>query len=711
MKLVIVESPNKQTTIKRYLGPEYNVVASQGHIRDLATRGKGGLGIDVDNSFAPVWEIPEKKKAIVAMLKREVAKADEVYLATDPDREGEAIAYHLADVLHLPLDTTKRLRFFEITKPGIEEALADTGTIDMNTVAAQQTRRFEDRIIGFKVSSLIFKKARLRSAGRVQSATLRLIVDRQNEIDSFVPEEYWTIETEIMLEGKKYKVTLSKVDGKTPKITSREQAEAILARIPESLLVSSVAKKEKSISPKLAFSTSTLQQEAYAKLHFSNKKTQDVAQKLFEGLTIGGEHVGLITYLRTDTTRISPEFYRRHAVPYITEAFGQEYIGPLRAVKADANVQGAHEGIRITGTHRTPEIVAQYVSSDEAKLYRLIYCRTMASLMAPKKTEATSVSLTGNGLEFILSGSRTLFKGFTAVYGEFEDEEDAATLPEIKEGSYIAVASKHGDQKFTKPAPHYNAASIVKTMEDLGIGRPSTYASTIVTLKQRKYITEEKGNLIPTEDGRRTVAILNKYFPKVTDTSYTASMEKKLDSVAEGKETFLDAMNEFYGPFMDTFEDAKGKMYSDGPQKAGGTCPICGRDLVIKTNKKGQQFIGCSGFPQCRYIQKEEKPADVPTGEICPKCGHALVWRVNRKGEKFVACSNWPHCDYTSGGEAKPAKKKKTYTKADYVKPCPRCKDGQLVVKEGKKGQFLACTNFPRCRYHESLDGSKPQSK
>ena len=580
----------------------------------------------------------------------------------------------------------------------------------MDLVHAQQTRRLEDRIIGFKVSSLIKKKAKLTSAGRVQSSTLRLIVDRQNEIDSFVPEEYWTIEIEVLIEGKKYKIELAKVDGKNPVIKSREEAEAILARIPEHLLVKSVVKKEKTISSRPAFSTSTLQQEAYSKLHFDTKKTQSVAQKLFEGLTIGGEHVGLVTYIRTDTDRISPEFYRKHAIPYITEVFGNEYIGPLRKGKETPNTQGAHEGIRITGTHRTPDVVAKYVGRDEANLYRLIYFRTMASLMAPKKTESTSVTLEGNGLAFVLNGSRTLFKGFTAIYGEFEDEEEETTLPEILEGSSLAVASKNGEQKFTKPAPNYNEATIVKTMEELGIGRPSTYASTIDTLRKRKYVGPEKGVLVPTEDGKRTVSILKKYFPKIVDTSYTAAMEKKLDRVEAGEETFLDAMEEFYDPFMQTYEEASKNMWTDGPEKTGDLCPQCGEPLVIRVNRYGQSFVGCSAYPKCKYIKREPKPADEPTGELCPECGKPLVWKISAKGKKFVGCSGYPKCAYKPVTATKKPRQKKVYTKADYVKPCPKCK-GHLVVKKGPKGDFLACTNFPRCRYAESLDGEKPSSK
>ncbi|MCR5491496.1 MAG: type I DNA topoisomerase [Bacilli bacterium] len=714
MKLVIVESPKKSETITRYLGQDFKVLASEGHIRDLSTKGKGGLGIDVANNFAPDWEISPRKAGVIAKLKSAAKSAEEVYLATDPDREGEAISYHLATVLGLPLDTTKRLQFHEITKPAILDAMANPKTVDMKLVAAQETRRLEDRIIGFKVSSLLKKNTGLKSAGRVQSATLRMIVDRQEEIDKFVPQEYWTIDIEVIIEGKKYKASLSKVDGKPVKIASKEEADAILARIPEHLLAEKVIKAEKSIFPRPPFSTSTMQQEAYSKFHFSNARTQSIAQRLYEGQTIGGEHVGLITYMRTDSTRISPEFFRKHAVPYITETYGEEFLGSVRAAKSGKNIQDAHEAIRPTGTHRTPAVVAQYVSPEEAKLYRLIYCRAMASLMAPKKVERTSVSLTGNGLEFSLSGSRTLFKGFSVIYGEFEDDAEEGSLPEVREGTSLAVAETLPEQKFTKPEPSYNEASIVKAMEENGIGRPSTYATTIETLIKRRYVSSAKGVLTPTEDGKKTIAVLEKYFPDIVDTSYTADMETKLDKVESGDETFLDAMNEFYIPFNETFEKAREMMWKEPDQETGELCPICGRPLVVKKNRKGQVFIGCSGYKtrECTYIKKDPKPEPLLTGENCPDCGAPLVFKISKKGEKFIGCSNFPNCHYTSNiGEKKAKKPAVVYSEADFVKPCPKCKDGHLVVKKGKRTNFLACTNFPRCRYHEWLDAKKGTAK
>lgn len=711
MKLVIVESPNKTVTIGKLLGKDYKVVASIGHIRDLSTKGKGGLGIDIDAGFKPDWIISKDKRATVASLIKEAKNSDGVILATDPDREGEAISWHLAQVLHLPVETATRWRFHEITRDGIYEAANNPSTIDMRLVKAQETRRMEDRIIGFKVSMLLQKKAGVKSAGRVQSSTLRIIVDRQKEIDSFVPEEYWTIDCLVEIEGKTYKAVLTKVDGKPFKCRNKEEADAIISRIGPSLKIASITKEKKNINPPLPLTTSSMQQVAYTKFKFSNKRTQDTAQHLYEGMTIDDEHVGLITYMRTDSTRISPLFFNKHAVPYIKEKYGDDYVGTLRAQKSNENVQDAHEAIRPTGTHRTPEEVSKYVTADEAKLYRLIYCRSMASLMAPKKAEKTTLTLTCNGLEFSLNGSVTLFKGFEAIYGEFEDEEDEDTLPLTKEGDELKVAKINSEQKFTKPEPPYNEASIVKAMEKYGIGRPSTYASTIETLLKRKYVTATKGVLTPTEDGIKSVAILSKYFPDVVSITYSKEMEDVLDRVADGEETLLEAMNNFYTPFNEAFEEAKVKMYKDEVKPTGEMCPVCGRPLVYKKNKKGQEFVACSGFPECTYIKKDEKEETKVeyTGENCPECGSPLVYKMNKKGEKFIGCSSYPKCRYTASANGTPTKKaeKVIYTEKDYVKPCPKCKTGFLVVKKGKKAEFLGCTNFPKCRYHEWIEKKK----
>lgn len=706
MKLIIVESPKKCETIRRYLGEDYVVMASQGHIRDLSTHGKGGLGIDIENGFKPDWVYPNRKKeAIIAELSRTAKKSDEVLLATDPDREGEAISFHLAQVLNLPVETTKRLQFHEITKPEILKAIANPGVIDLNLVNAQEVRRMEDRIIGFKVSSLLKRNTGLKSAGRVQSATLRLIVDRQKVIDEFVPKEYWTIDVYVTLAGKQFKASLSKADGKTVKISNKEEAEALLKRIPSTLNISSLVKEEKDIWPKLPFTTSTMQQEAFNRFHFSNKRTQDLAQALYEGKEVNGEHVGLITYMRTDASRISPEFFQRHAKPFIIETYGDKYVGVLRKNGETKNMQDAHEAIRPTGTHRTPDMVRKYLTPAEANLYEMIYNRAMASLMAPKKVERTAVVLSGNGLDFTLSGSRTLFDGFSRIYREVEADE-SSSLPPLEEGQQIEITKVDPQQKFTKPDPQYNEASIVKAMEENGIGRPSTYANTIDNLIKHKYVTAVKGVLSPTEDGIKTIKVLEKYFPDIVSVEYTSNMEKKLDKVEEGETKFIDAMNDFYGPFMETFEEAKSKMYRDPDEPTGELCPECGKPLVYKKNKKGQKFIGCSGWPSCTYIKREEKK-DEPVGENCPDCGAPLVYKKSGKGETFIGCSAFPKCRFTRNLNPKTPTVKKVYTEADYVKPCPNCKTGHLVVKQGKKTSFLGCTNFPKCRYHEWINDKK----
>jgi DNA topoisomerase-1 len=702
MKLVIVESPKKCETIGHYLGGDYKVMASQGHIRDLSTKGKGGLGIDIDHDFQPDFVITPSKLGIVKDLKSAAAKSDEVILATDPDREGEAISWHLAQVLGLDVATTKRLQFHEITEPAIEAAIKNPSHIDMNLVNSQETRRMYDRIIGFKLSSLLQKKMSSKSAGRVQSVTLKMICDNDAEIKAFVPEEYWTIEVTLSLNGKEITATLDKVDGKTAAIHNKEEADAIVKRIAQTLDVISVEAEKKKVPSKLPFTTSTMQQEAFNRFKFSTSKTQSIAQRLYEGMDINGEHVGLITYMRTDSTRLSEDFYYKHAKPFILEKFGEDYLGYIKTGKKNDLVQDAHEAIRPTGTHRTPDLVARYVEPDEAKLYRLIYDRALASLMSDKLEEQTTAIFGANGLSFKATGTRTLFKGYEAIYGDFEDD-DTKLLPEIKQGETYTIAKLDPEQKFTKAPARYSEAKVVKMMEEKGIGRPSTYASTIKTLIDRGYVTSKSGIITPTETGLRTTLVLNKYFPEIVSTEYTANMEDKLDEIEEGKESKLQAMNEFYKPFIEKFLTVQAQMYKDPAQPTGEMCPICGSPLVVKKSRYGS-FIACSNYPKCKYIKKEPKAPAKETGEMCPECGKPLVERKDRKGNTFIACSGYPACHYIKGQENKPQAEKKVYTEADWVKPCPKCKSGHLVVKHGHKVDFLGCTNFPKCHYHEWID-------
>ena len=701
MKLVIVESPKKCETIGHYLGKDYKVMASQGHIRDLSNKGKGGLGIDIENNFQPDFKITPNKKQIVSELTKNAKKAEEVILATDPDREGEAISWHLANVLGLDIATTKRLQFHEITRPAILSALENPGHIDMNLVYSQETRRMYDRIIGFKLSYLLQKKMGSKSAGRVQSAALKMICDNDKEIKDFVPSEYWTIEIVIKINDVSLKVTLDKVDGKAVTISSKEEADKILNRIGETVNLINLEVNKKHVPSKLPFTTSTMQQEAFNRYKFSTSKTQSIAQRLYEGKDINGEHVGLITYMRTDSTRLSPEFFARHAKPFIIEQFGEDYVGHLKQAKNNASAQDAHEAIRPTGTHRTPDIVAKYVDSDEAKLYRLIYDRALASCMSDKIEEVTTAIFETNGLTFKATGVNTLFKGYEAIYGEFE-EDDSKYLPPLTKGNSYALSNKNAEQKFTKAPARYSEAKVVKLMEEKGIGRPSTYASTIQTLQRSKYIVSKAGIITPTEVGLRTTNVLSEYFPEIVSSKYTANMEKTLDEISSGEETRVDAMRKFYAPFIEKYETVYKNMPLIG---VGETCPECGAPLVMRNSKYGS-FVACSNYPTCGYIQKAKKEAPKETGEKCPVCGKPLVERINKKGKPFVACSGYPSCSYIKGAEERKEKVTK-YSESDYVKPCPSCKNGHLVIKQGKRVKFLGCTNFPKCHYHEWINEKK----
>ena len=704
MKLVIVESPAKCTTIKRYLGEDYQVMASLGHIRDLATSGKDGLGVDVNNDFSPTYIINKDKQHIVRELKNAMYKCDEVILATDPDREGEAIAWHLAQVLGLDVNTTKRLEFHEITRDSIGEAMKHPRTIDQNLVSSQETRRIIDRIIGFKLSTLLFKKIRSRSGGRVQSATLKMIADHDEEIAKFVPEEYWVINTKINAFRRNFSVTLLADSGEAIKIANGVQANEILARIPDSLMVDKVEKKIKVSDSKEPFITSTLQQEAFSRLKFKTKKTQLVAQQLYEGIEVDGEHVGLITYMRTDSTRLSPTFVQR-ATAFIQEKFGKEYLGHAKKIRQVSMMQDAHEAIRPTSNHRTPESVRRFLTNDQYNLYKLIYNRTLASLMQSKKDEQMTIYLKGNDLLYKLDLTRTVFKGYEVIYADTEKEENHFDyFPDFEIGSSFKVIEKQAEQKFTQAPAHYSEAKIVRLMEEVGIGRPSTYASTIDTIKKRKYVEDQSGILTVTPQGSLTSTVLNKYFPEIIDTKYTALMEKKLDNIEEGNQSRSKILNEFYYPFIEHFNKVSQVMYKEKFVETGDKCPICGAPLVIKEGKNGS-FVGCSNFPTCKYVQKEEKPANAatPIGEKCPDCGGDLLLR-QKNGTSFLTCSNFPKCRYTR--KMLTTNVSPTIEDAKPVKDCPDC-DGYLIKKKGKYGYFLGCINYPKCNHMERIKRTK----
>ena len=703
MKLVIVESPAKCTTIKRYLGEDYQVMASLGHIRDLATSGKDGLGVDVTKDFLPTYIINKDKQHIVRELKNAMYKCDEVILATDPDREGEAIAWHLAQVLGLDVETTKRLEFHEITRDSISEAMAHPRTININLVSSQETRRIIDRIIGFKLSTLLFKKIRSRSGGRVQSATLKMIADHDEEIAKFVPEEYWVINTKINAFRRNFAVNLVSDNGENIKITNKDQADAILSRIPATLKVEKVERKIKVSDSKEPFITSTLQQEAFSRLKFKTKKTQLVAQQLYEGIEVDGEHVGLITYMRTDSTRLSPTFVSR-ATTYIQEKFGKEFLGHTKKIRQVSMMQDAHEAIRPTSNHRTPESVRKFLTNDQYNLYKLIYNRTLASLMQSKKDEQMTIYLKGNDLLYKLDLTRTVFKGYEVIYADTEKEENHFDyFPDFADGEEFKVIEKNAEQKFTQAPAHYSEAKIVRLMEEVGIGRPSTYASTIDTIKKRKYVEDESGILTVTQQGALTSTVLNKYFPEIIDTKYTALMEKKLDNIEDGNQSRSKILNEFYYPFIEHFDKVSQVMYKEKFVETGDKCPVCGAPLVLKEGKNGT-FVGCSNFPTCKYVQKEEKVNTAKElGEKCPECGGELLIR-EKNGSTFVTCSNFPKCRYTRKMLA--TNESATIEDAKPVKDCPDC-DGYLIKKKGKYGYFLGCINYPKCSHMERIPRKK----
>lgn len=695
MKLVIVESPAKCTTIKRYLGDNYRVEASLGHVRDLATRGKGGLGVDVDNGFIPTYIINKDKESVVKNLRAASKEADEVILATDPDREGEAIAWHLAEVLGLDPLKTKRLEFHEITRDSISEAMKHPRTINDNLVASQETRRIVDRIIGFKLSTLMYKKIHSRSAGRVQSATLKLIADHDKEIDAFVPEEYWTILSDVKVGNSKFALTLVSVDGKNVKITNEKDAYEILDKIGDNVTVTSVQKEFRFKESKEPFTTSTMQQEAFARLKFKTDKTQREAQKLYEGINVGGEHVGLITYMRTDSTRLSASYINR-ATAYILETYGKDYLGKAKKEKNSELSQDAHEAIRPTSNHRTPDSIRQYLTPDQYRLYKLIYNRALASMMKPKKEEVLTVHLQSNGLLFKFELAHTVFKGYEIILTDPDEPKDySGNFPNIENGMQIPVINKSAEQKFTTPPARYSEAKIVKIMEEVGIGRPSTYASTIKILRDRKYVEDVGGILTTTDQGKKTAHVLEKYFPDIVDSNYTAQMEAKLDNVQAGNKSRIDTLNSFYQPFIKEVESATERMYIDDVEETGEMCPVCGSPLVYKESTNGR-FIGCSNFPRCHYVKKDPKPELVYTGEMCPICGKPLVERLDKKGKTFTACSGFPECKYIKQ-EPRPVQ-----AEVKVVKPCPKC-NGDLIKKRGKFGYFLGCTNYPTCNYMEKI--------
>ena len=633
--LVIVESPSKSKTIEKYLGSDYKVVASQGHIRDLATTGKLGLGVDIENGFTPNYVPLTGKKKIITALKKDVKDSDHVILATDPDREGEAISWHLKEALGIDDKDYDRVLFHEITKDKVLDAIKHPTKIDQNLVRSQETRRILDRIIGFRLSKLLQSKIKAKSAGRVQSVALKLIVDREREIEAFNPEEYWTITAFF----KEFEAGLVKYQEQDIKLTTKEEADAVLAALGETFTVTSLEQKVRQRKSKAPFITSTLQQEAATKLGFTARKTMSLAQKLYEGMDIGSEMTGLITYMRTDSIRLSDEFVGA-TYHYIETTYGKEYIGYTKQAKKKDNVQDAHEAIRPTSIYRTPEQMKPYLSNDEYKLYRLIYMRALASLMADAKVNQTTVLLDNNHYIFKTTGSVLLFDGYLKVYREFEISEDTI-LPALEQGQIHQAEKIDSEQHFTKPPARYSEATLVKKMEELGIGRPSTYAQTIETLKQRAYVTLEEKKFKPTAMGIETTDRLQDFFSDIINVEYTKEMEDDLDKVAEGELVWNQVLREFYDVFEPRVEKAFHDMEKKPAEETGELCPECGSPLVKRQGKYGE-FIACSNYPTCKYIKKEEK--QVIEVMDCPSCDGKILERKTRRGKTFYGCSNYPKC-------------------------------------------------------------------
>ena len=683
--LVIVESPSKSKTIEKYLGSDYVVTSSKGHIRDLATTGKGGLGIDIEDNFKPNYVINKDKKDVVKDLKKCVKEADYVYLATDPDREGEAISWHLADELGLDTNLTNRVVFNEVTHDAVVAALNNPRQIDQNLVKSQETRRVLDRIIGFKLSKLLQKKIKSKSAGRVQSVALRLICEREKEIEDFIPEEYWRVKASFEKDDIAFEAELAKYQNKKIELKNAEDTQRVFESLDKQFIVSDVKKTQKKRSSKPPFITSTLQQEASSKLNFKAKRTMMIAQKLYEGIDIGEETVGLITYMRTDSIRLSDAFIGE-AKPYIEEKYGKDYVGSVKVSKKTENVQDAHEGIRPTSVMRTHESLKEYLKPEEYKLYALIYARAVASLMAPAKLNSTTLSLDNNGYEFKASGSVIQFDGYLRVYGAYEKQSDEI-LPVVTVEEKLLSKDIQKSQHFTKPPARYTEAKLIKELEELGIGRPSTYASIIDTIVTRRYVDTVDKAFKPTDSGLLTNEKLVQFFESIINVEYTAQMEKELDEIAEGEDDYVHALTTFEDKFEPLLENAYENMEQIQPEKTGETCPECGGDLVIRKGKYGD-FVACSNYPTCKYVKKE--PEDIQyTGEDCPKCGSKMIYKKGRFGQ-FEACSNYPECKYI-----KNEKKKAEPQVTDEV--CPNC-GSPVVIKRGRFGEFKACSAYPKCK-------------
>lgn len=666
--LVIVESPSKTKTIGKYLGSKYKVVSSKGHIRDLATTGKFGLGIDVDNDFKPNYTTIKGKNSVIKELKKDVKDSDFVYLATDPDREGEAISWHIKDALGIDDNKYDRVVFNEITENAVLNAFKSPRKIDDNLVKSQETRRMLDRIIGFRLSKLMQSKTGGKSAGRVQSVALKLIVDREREIEKFVPEEYWSITADF----KDFKADLEKYNGKKIEIKSDVEASKILSELSKSFNIDSVDKKTKEKKGVMPFTTSTLQQACANKFNFGASKTMKIAQRLYESVDIGTETVGLITYMRTDSTRLSSGFIG-DVHSYIKKTYGDEYIGKVKQQKHKDNVQDAHEAIRPTSIYRTPEAMKEFLTNDELKVYSIIYYRALASLMANAKVLATVITLENNGYLFKATGQVITFDGFMKVYDRYMDSEEVI-LPDFSNyNSKVIVAEDiTKEQHFTKPLPRFTESSLIKELEALGIGRPSTYAKILETIKERNYVKVNDKKFYPTEIGITTTDKLQEFFSNIINVKYTANMENELDEIANNQMDYLKVLKEFYKEFEPLVKKAFDEMEKKEAEETGEECPECGSPLVIRNGKYGP-FVACSNYPECKYIKPKEE------SEICacPKCGEGkIVEKRSKRGKIFYGCNNYPKC-------------KTAYWDKPIEEACPKC--GEMLVEKNKKIKCSSC--------------------
>ena len=688
-KLVIVESPAKAKTVGRFLGKGYTVRASVGHVRDLL---KSQLSVDVDNNFTPKYRVPNEKKEVIKELKKLALKAEEVFLATDPDREGEAISWHLLEAAQIDPARAKRVVFHEITEPAIKEAFMHPRQINMDLVDAQQARRILDRLVGYGISPILWEKVRGRlSAGRVQSVALRLIVDREREIDAFIPVEYWSIHGEFKPAGLKssFLAKLARIDDQEPELSNEETVKPILIDMETATYaVTKVKRGERRRKPSAPFTTSTLQQEASRKLGFTARRTMALAQGLYEGQDIGnGGTTGLITYMRTDSTNVSA-LAQTEAREYVSRKYGNDYLPaePPMYKTRSANAQEAHEAIRPTSAMREPEQVKEYLDPAMFKLYRLIWQRFVASQMESAVYDTLQVEVTGKtgAHEYLLraSGSAVKFAGFLVVYEEAknedvkveEDEENVKIPGGIAEGQKSELIRLIPEQHFTQPPPRFSEASLVQALEEDGIGRPSTYAPTISTIQQRGYVIREEKRLSPTEIGIQVNDLMVQYFSDIVDFQFTARMEEDLDMIANGQAEWVEVMHEFYHPFAEDLKKAQAEMpvTKSGPEPIGRICPDDGGELVIRYGRFGK-FISCANFPTCRYTE----PWLEKIGVLCPKDHGELVARKTRKGRAFYGCINYPTCDFTSW--KKPLKQ-----------PCPKC-NGLLVVSNKREAQCINC--------------------